>query len=225
MFSCRIHRKLGIFNEIFLKNWEIRIIWYKINHRSNNLGRKLQKIGFFAKTGTNFHTLFLQIITCGYILAQFLKQLFFPHKNKVEISYKSYLAKTSTIIVENTENLPNSSSYTIEYKLVRISHLLSQKLAFSQVPQQLFFKQAQIALTQIIKAAIDCSYIYCEGEHGKVLQTRTILFKRTIVVTGVRKSTNISTQNTKQIKLHVLQITTKTYHNGSFFSYKKQHFH
>ena len=36
-------------------------------------------------------------------------------------------------IVENTENSPNSSSYTIEYKSVRNSHLASQKnLAFSQ---------------------------------------------------------------------------------------------
>ena len=64
-------------------------------------------------------------------------------------TFTSYFsAKPSTIIVENTENLPNSSSYTIEYKLVRNSHLLSQKLAFSQVPQQLFFKQVQIAHTQ-----------------------------------------------------------------------------
>ena len=81
-FSCRIHQKLGIFDEIFPKNREIRIIWYKINHKSNNLGRKLRKIGFFSKTGTNFHTLFLQIITCGYILAQLLKQLFFHTKSR-----------------------------------------------------------------------------------------------------------------------------------------------
>ena len=33
--------KLGIFDEIFPKNQEIRIIWYKINNKSNNLGRKL----------------------------------------------------------------------------------------------------------------------------------------------------------------------------------------
>ena len=92
--------------------------------------------------------------------------------------FTSYFsAKPSTIIVENTKNSPNSSSYTIERKLVRNSHLLSQKLAFSQVPQQLFFKQVQIAHTQIIKAGIICSHIYCEEIHGKVLQTRTNLFK------------------------------------------------
>ena len=69
------------------------------------------------------------------------KTIIFPHKTKVDIVVKSNPTKTSKIIVENTENLPNLSSYTIEYKIVRNSHLLSKNLAFSQVPQQLFYKQ------------------------------------------------------------------------------------
>ena len=69
------------------------------------------------------------------------KTIVFPPKIKVEIVDKSNLTKTSTIIVENTENSPKSSSYTIEYKIVRNPHLLSHKLAFSQVPRQLFYKQ------------------------------------------------------------------------------------
>ena len=65
------------------------------------------------------------------------------HTNKVETVHKLFFAKKQpTIIVENTENLPNSSSYTIDHKLVRNSHPLSQKLAFSQVPQQLFYTQS-----------------------------------------------------------------------------------
>ena len=55
------------------------------------------------------------------------KTIVFPHKIKVEIVHKLYPTKTSTIIVENTDNSPNSSSYTIEYKIVRNSHLLSHK--------------------------------------------------------------------------------------------------
>ena len=66
------------------------------------------------------------------------KQLSFPHKQRWKFFTSYFSAKPSTIIVETTENSPNSSSYTIEYKLVRNSHLLSQKLAFSQVSQQLF---------------------------------------------------------------------------------------
>ena len=70
------------------------------------------------------------------------KTIIFPHKIKVEIIHKSNPTKTSTIIVEKTKNLPYSSFYTIEYKIVRNSHLLShKKLAFPQVSQQLFYKQ------------------------------------------------------------------------------------
>ena len=71
-----------------------------------------------------------------------LKQLFYHTKIEVVILHKLYLAKTSTIIVENTKNLTYSSSYTIEYKIEKFSPIVTQKLAFSQVPQQLFYKQA-----------------------------------------------------------------------------------
>ena len=139
------------------KTWDIRWdfseklgncnIWYKINLKSNNLGRKLQKIGFFSKIGTNFQILFLQIIICGYILAQKLKQLFYHTKLKVVIFHKLYLAQISTIIAENTENLPNSSSYTIEHKTVRNSHLLYTKIGiFSS------------ATTIVLQTSVNCSY-------------------------------------------------------------------
>ena len=153
---------------------------------------------------------------------QLLKQLYFSTQTEVEIFHKLFSAKPSAIIVENTENSPNSSSYTIEYKLVRNSHLLSQKMAFSKVPQQLFNIQSANCSHTIYQAAINCSYVYCEGIYSKVLQTHTILFKCTVVVTGVRKSNNISAQNTKKTNLRISIIATKTYHNGSFFSHKKQ---
>ena len=114
-------------------------------------------------------------------------------------------AKPSTIIVENTENL---SSYTIERKLVRNSHLLSQKLAFSQVPQQLFFvqntncshanysKQQLTPFTSIVKRYM-----------AKCYKHAPISSKHTIVVTGVSKSTNIHIQNTIQINFANIGIT------------------
>ena len=80
-------------------------------------------------------------------ISSIIKTIIFPLKNKVEKSHNLNLAKHPLIVVEITENSTNSS-YTIEHKLVRNSHLLSQKLAFSQVPQQLFNKQTQIAHTQ-----------------------------------------------------------------------------
>ena len=111
-------------------------------------------------------------------ISKIAKTIIFSTQTEVEIFHKLFFAKPSTIIVENTENSPNSSSYTIERKLVRNSHLLSQKLAFPQVPHQLFFIQsANCSHAKLPKAAINCSHIYCEEIHGKVLQTRTNLFK------------------------------------------------
>ena len=116
------------------------------------------------------------------------KTIVFPHKIEVEILNKLYPTKTSTIIVENTKNFPYSSSYTIEYKIVRNSHLLSHKNWHLLKCHSNCSTNKHILLThKIIKAAIDCSYVYCEGKYDKVLQTRTFLFKCTIVCTGVKK--------------------------------------
>ena len=122
-----------------------------------------------------------------------------PHKIEVEIVHKLYPAKTSTIIVENTKNLPNSSSYTIEYNVVRNSHLLSQNWHFLKCHSNCSRNKHKLLTCKIIKAAIDCSYVYCEGKYDKVLQTRTFLFKCTIVFAGVKRLTDIITLNTKQI--------------------------
>ena len=130
------------------------------------------------------------------------KTIVFPHKIEVEIVHKLYPTKTSTIIVENTENLPNLSSYTIEYKIVRNSHLLSHKnWHFLKCHSYCSTNKHKLLTHKIIKAAIDCSYIYCEGKYDEVLQTHTFLFKCTIVFTGVKRSTDITTKNTKQINL------------------------
>ena len=74
----------------FRKIGKFALFSIKLTIKSNNLGRKLQKIGFFAKISTNFRKLFLQIITCGYILVQLLKQLFFSTQTEVEIFHKSF---------------------------------------------------------------------------------------------------------------------------------------
>ena len=79
----RFFQKIGKFSLFGIKLTINLTIWVENS----------EKIGFFAKTGTNFRTLFLQISTCGYILAQLLKQLFFPHKKEVETFLKSFFCK------------------------------------------------------------------------------------------------------------------------------------
>ena len=98
------------------------------------------------------------------------KTIVFSTQIKVEIVHKSNLTKTSTIIVENTENLPNSSSYTIEYKIVRNSHLLSQNWHFLKCHSNCSTNKRKFLTHKAIKAAIDCSYIYCERKYDKVSQ-------------------------------------------------------
>ena len=127
------------------------------------------------------------------------KTIILPHKTKVEIVHKSNHTKPSTFIVENTENSPNSSSYTIKYKIVINSHLLSKNWHFLKCHNNCSKNKRKLLTHKAIKVAIDCSYTYCKGKYDKVSQTCTFLFKHTIVFTGVKKSTDISALNTKQI--------------------------
>ena len=93
-----------------------------------------------------------------------------PHKTEVVILQKLYPAHIFKFITENTENPPNSSSYTIAYKIVRNSHLLSHRnWHFLKCHSNCSTNKHKLLTHKIIKAAIDCSYIYCEGKYGKVL--------------------------------------------------------
>ena len=136
-YSIGFFRKIGKFALIGIKLTTYLTIWVENSEKSEFSLKQVRILALY----------FYKTTVCGYISAQLSKQSFFPHKNKVEKSHNLKLTKYPLIIVENTKNLTNPS-YTIEYKLVRNSHLLSQKLAFSQVPQQLFNKQTQIAHTQ-----------------------------------------------------------------------------
>ena len=91
--------------------------------------------------------MFLQIIVCGQILVQKPKQLFYHTKIEVVIFHKFYLAHIPTIIAENTENSPNSSSYTIEHKIVRNSHLLLCKIGIFSSATAIF-----------LQTSVNCSY-------------------------------------------------------------------
>ena len=83
-FHAEYTKNSGYSMRFFKKIGKFALFSIKLNIKSNNLGRKLRKIGFFAKISTNFRKLFLQIIACGYILAQLLKQSFFHTKSRWE---------------------------------------------------------------------------------------------------------------------------------------------
>ena len=126
---------------------------------------------------------------------------------------KINISHVTTIISENTENLLNLVFYTIvntKLKIVRNSHLLSHKAGiFSSATAIVSTNRYKLLLHKSIKAAIDCSYIYCEGRYGKVLQTCIFLFKRTIVFIGVTNLIDSIAQNTNQINYLQNIITNK----------------
>ena len=117
------------------------------------------------------------------------KTIVLPHKFELVILHILYHTKTSTIIVENTENSPYSSSYTIEYKIVRNSHLLSHKnWHFLKCHSNCPTNKCKLLTHKAIKAAIGCSYIYCEGKYDKVSQTCTSFSSNTLLCSRVLKS-------------------------------------
>ena len=131
------------------------------------------------------------------------KTIVLPHKFEVVILHKLYLTKkTSTIIVENTENLPYSSSYTIEYKTVRNSHLLSYKnWHFLKCHSNCSTNKCKLLMHKPSKQQLTAHTSIVKGNMTKCHKHAPFLFKCTIVFMGVKKSTDIIMQNTKQINL------------------------
>ena len=117
------------------------------------------------------------------------KTIVFPHKIKVEIVHKSNFTKTSTIIVENTENSPYSSSYTIEYKIVRNSHLLSHKIGISSSATAIVLQTSvNCSRTKPSKQQLTAHMSIVKGKMTKCHKTRTFSLQMHYCVHWVLKS-------------------------------------
>ena len=191
------------------------------------MGRKLQKIGFFGKTGTNFHSLFLQIITCGYILALLLKQLFFHTKPRWKYLTNQILQKYPQIIVENTKNLPDS---------VILHNRIQNSEKFLTYYLKIGISSSATAI--VLQTSVNCSHIKLSKQqlsaHMSIVKVlwqsvaNTHYFSSNALLSSrvLKRQLTFSHKISKQINLAcILLITIKTYHNSSFFSYKKQHFY
>ena len=161
-----------------------------------------EKSDFSLETGTNFRTLFLQISACGYILVQLLRQLFFSTQTEVGIFPKSFSCKNIHNHCRKHENSPNSSSYTIEYKSVRkFSPIISKLSFFLKHHSNCSTNKRNCSHTKLSKQQLTAHASIVKGYMVKCYKHAPFSSKCTIVVTGVRKSTNISAQNTEQINL------------------------
>ena len=159
-------------------------------------------------------------------ISKIAKTISFSTQTEVEIFQKLIPAKPCTIIVENTENSPNSSSCTIDCKSVRNSHLLFQKFGiFSSATSIALYTKRKFLTRKVSKQQLTALNSIVKRYMAKCYKHAPISSKHTIVVTGVSKATNIHIQNTIYINLANIVITIYTYQNGSFFSYKKQRLH
>ena len=110
-------------------------------------------------------------------ISKIAKTISFSTQTEVEIFQKLIPAKPSTIIVENTENSPNSSSYTIDHKSVRNSHLLFQKFGiFSSATSIALYTKRKFLTRKVSKQQLTALNSIVK-RYGKVLQTHTNLFK------------------------------------------------
>ena len=147
-FSCRIHQKLGIFDEIFPKNRKFCIISYKSKLKINIVGRKIRKIGFYGKTSTNFQSFSLQLIA------------------QITNYCRKHRKFTKFVTLHNTKQ--NSEKF---------SCIVAKLGIFLKCHNNCSSNKHKLLTHKILKAAINCSHVYCEEDYGKVLQTRTSLFK------------------------------------------------
>ena len=127
--------------------------------------------------------------------------MFYHTKLEVVILHKFYLAHISTIIAENTANLPNSSSYTIEHKIVRNSHLLLRKIGiFSSATAIVLQTSVNCSYAKSSKQQLTAHTSIVKGDMTKCYKHAPFLFKRTIVFSGVKNITYSITQNTNYNK-------------------------
>ena len=201
-FHAEYTKNLGYSMRFFQKIGKFTVFSIKLIIKSNNLGRKIRKIRFFAQNKYEFSQI-ISTNNCMWIyISTTAKTIIFHAKSRWKYLKIQILQKIPT---SNCRKNQKFDKFVILHNRIQISEKFSpiiSKLAFfSSVTAIVQHTKRKFLTHKLSKAAINCSHIYCEGIYSKVLQTRTILFKRTIVVTGISKSTNIPAQNTKQINL------------------------
>ena len=136
-------------------------------------------------------------------------------KTTVTQNYKINPIQITTIIVEYTKNSLNSVSYMIEIiqfkNFEKFSPIERQNWHFLKCHGYCYTNSVNCSYAKASKAAIDCSYIYCEGEHNKVLQTHVFFQTHTLMFIGVINLIGSIPQNKKPNKL----FTKQNYHKNT----------
>ena len=137
-----------------------------------------------------------------YILAQLLKQPFFHTKSRWENLKIQNLEKYPQVIVEKTKKI---AKFIILHNRTQISekfsHIISKLAFFLKCHSNCSTNKCNRSHTKLSKQQLTAHKSIVKGYMAKCYKHAPFSSKRTIVVTGVSKSTNISAQITEQINL------------------------
>ena len=137
-----------------------------------------------------------------------LKQLSSPHKQMWKPFTSYFSAKPSTIIVENTENLPK---FVILHNRTQISQKFSPIVSkigiFSSATSIVLHTKRKLLTCKLSKQQLTAHTSIVKRYTAMCYKHAPISSKHTIVVTGVSKSTNIHAQNTIQTNIAHIVIT------------------
>ena len=139
------------------------------------------------------------------------------------------IAHTTNIIAENTENLKNLILCTIEntkLKIVRKSQLLLHKIGiFSSATAIVLQTNINCSYTRASKQQLTAHTSIVKGDTAKCYKHASFSSNTLLYSLVLKNIIDSITQNTNQINSTQNTNYSKTYHNGSFFLYKKQCFY
>ena len=111
-------------------------------------------------------------------ISKIAKTIIFSTQTEVETFHKLFFCKT---IHNYCRKHRKFAKFVILHNRMQISEKFSPIVSkigiFSSATSIVLHTKRKLLTRKLSKAAINCSYIYCEEIHGKVLQTRTNLFK------------------------------------------------
>ena len=111
-------------------------------------------------------------------ISKIAKTIIFSTQTEVEIFHKSIFCKN---IHNYCRKHRKFAKFIILHNRTQISEKFSAIVSkigiFSSATSIVLHTKCKLLTRKLSKAAINCSYIYCEEIYGKVLQTCTNLFK------------------------------------------------
>ena len=194
---------------------KIAIFSIKLTSNLTNWVENSEKLEFSAKQVRIFRIFNSAKIIGGSVIAQKVKYLGYHRKNSCGHKLlNEYYTYNHNHCRKHQKFAKLSIQHNRKYQAQnceKFSPIVTQNWHFLKCQGYRSTNKYKLLLRKNIKAAIDCSYTYCEGNHNKVLQTHAFFLQmHTLVLIGVIKQINIFTQNINYINYLQNNITTKT---------------